>query len=156
MRWLSKYQVYARTVLVAVLALAFGPTTRAAEVNFLYHQTTGTQCPTNCFPDTPIDGLSFTLPATSATYNAALVTLNIPNLTGSGGVSILSQIDGAIFASATTNNTNTPLTIVVKVPLLQRTLPIAAEWSTGNGGTMSTGFASISAILVYGEGQTGQ
>jgi len=49
-----------------------------------------------------------------------------------------------------------PLTIVVKVPLIQRTLPIAAEWSTNTGATISTGFASISAILVYDEGQTGQ
>jgi hypothetical protein len=159
MRLLRKYHVYARTVLVAVFALAFGATTRAASVNFLYHQTTGTQC-SNCFPNTPIDGLAFTLPATSETFNAALVTLNIPNLTlsagGSGGVSVLSQIDGGIFASAVINNTATPLTIVVKVPLIQRTLPIAAEWSTNSGATISTGFASISAILVYDEGQTGQ
>jgi hypothetical protein len=158
MRLHCRYHVYARAVLVAAFALAFGATARAAPVNFLYHQTTGTQC-SNCFPNTPIDGLAFTLPATNATFNAALVTLNIPNLTlsagGSGGVSILSQIDGAIFASAEINSTATPLTIVVKVPLIQRTQPIAAEWLTNSGATISTGFASISAILVFDD-QTGQ
>ena len=157
---LRTHHVYARTVLVAVFALAFGAKTRAAEVNFLYAQTTSAQCSTNCFPNVPIDGLSFTLPAATRTFNAAVVTLNMPNLTLSAGgladVSVLSQINGAVFASAAINNTYTPLTIVVKVSLKRTTQPIAAEWVTSNGATMSTQFSSISAILVKDDSQTDQ
>jgi hypothetical protein len=157
---LRTHHVYARTVLVAVFALAFGAKTRAAEVNFLYAQTTSAQCSTNCFPNVPIDGLSFTLPAATRTFNAAVVTLNMPNLTLSAGgladVSVLSQINGAGFASAAINNTYTPLTIVVKVSLKRTTQPIAAEWVTSNGATMSTQFSSISAILVKDDSQTDQ
>jgi ABC-type enterochelin transport system ATPase subunit len=84
----------------------------------------------------------------------------MPNLTLSAGgladVSVLSQINGAGFASAAINNTYTPLTIVVKVSLKRTTQPIAAEWVTSNGATMSTQFSSISAILVKDDSQTDQ
>jgi hypothetical protein len=153
MTMIYKHPVFARIVLVAVLALAFTATSWAAAGNFLYAQTK-TTLSSSAFPNEPIDGLTITLPAAAEPFNAAVVTLNMPNLslsgTGTAGVSVLSGLDGAEFAGVTIYNGYTSLTIVVRVPLNSAPLPIVAEWVSYSGATITTqNFASISAILVH-------
>jgi hypothetical protein len=155
MTMIHKHPVFARIVLVAVLALAFTATSWAADGNFLYAQTTASQS-SSAFPDVPIGGLSITLPAAAKPFNAAVVTLNMPNLSlsgpGTAGVSVLSGLDLKEFAGVAVYNGYTSLTIVVRVPLNSAPLPIVAEWVTNAGATISTqNFASISAILVHEE-----
>ncbi len=117
----------------------------------------------------PISGLNINLPATSAAYNAAIVTLNMPNLyltriSGqTGPMSGLAQVvapfapEGVVYAEGQigcdtggiTTSGKKPLSIVLEVPLGSAGQNVEAEWFSTSGDTINTDtFASLSAILV--------
>jgi hypothetical protein len=117
---------------------------------------------------TPIDGLSVTLPAASALYNTAIVTLSMPNLYLSAPTSTTDAMSADIEVVAPfapggvvsafggigcdspkiTTSGMKPITIVVKVPLGTTSQFAEAEWDAMNGTVTTQTFASISAILV--------
>src|SRR5579862_6572633 len=78
MKTMKKY-VVARISLAASLAIASMASLNAAE--FFYAQTSATQSYSTFIGPIPVTGLVLTLPAASKDFNAAVVTLNMPNLT---------------------------------------------------------------------------
>jgi hypothetical protein len=74
-----KTNALARISLAVSLALTSAALLSAADS--FYAQTTATQSYSTYIGGIPITGLSFTVPAASKDFNAALVTLNMPNLT---------------------------------------------------------------------------
>ena len=112
--------------------------------------------------------MSLTLPAASKNFNAAVVTLNMPNLTLSDPTSTGAPLGatlqvvapfapgGLVSATSTIGCgtcTSVPATqnstIVVKVPLGTVSQLVTSEWSSNGTCTVTTQtFASISAILV--------
>jgi hypothetical protein len=101
---------------------------------------------------TPIDGLSVTLPAASALYNTAIVTLTMPNLYFSAPTSTTEAMTADIQVVApfapggvvsafggigcdtpgVTISGKKPITIVVKVPLGTTTQFAEGEWDAMN------------------------
>ena len=137
--------------------------------NFLYVSSTATSSYTTYIGPIPIADLSLTLPAANQYFNAAVVTLNMPNLFLSlptsrtipmaATISVVAPFapGGVLIASGgigcDNNNVHTsglkPLTIVVKVPLTTGTQLVEAEWASNGTSTVTTHtFASLSAILV--------
>jgi hypothetical protein len=161
-----KTTVLARLLLTVSLVITSAASLSAAE--FYYAQTTATQSYSTFVGSIPVTGLSLTLPAASKDFNAALVTLNMPNLTLSNPTSQGAALGATIqvvapfapggFVSATATIgcdtcTRVPgtqdATIVVKVPLGTTSQLAEAEWSSNGSCTVTTqAFASISAILV--------
>ena len=154
--------------LAAVLLFASSRANSAAlPNNLLYASTTATQSYTTSIGPIPISGLTLTLPAASAAYNTAIVTLNMPNLflrAPASATTIMSaelqivapEALGGFVAAIGSIGCDTakisksgikPLTIVLKVPLGPATQPVEAEWATTDN-TVTTEFdASISAVL---------
>ena len=136
---------------------------------FYYAQTTTTQSYSTFIGPIPVGGLALNLPAATKQFNAALVTLNMPNLTlstpTSPGAALGATIElvapfapgGLVNAVATIGCdtcTKVPetqtVTIVFKVPLGSTSQGVEAEWSSNGSCTVTTQtFASISAILVH-------
>jgi hypothetical protein len=153
---------------VALLALTAAAPQFASAAEALYAQTTTTQSYTTFIGPIPIDGLSLNLPAATTAYNAAIVTLNLPNLTLSQPTSKTEKMAaqfqivapfspaglviaiGAIGCDTVgINNSGTkPLTIVLEVPLGSASQAVEGEWSSTGGTVTTQTFASISAILV--------
>jgi hypothetical protein len=161
-----KIRPLARFSVAISLAAASAASLGAAE--FFYAQTTATQSYSTYIGPIPITGLALSLPAESKTFNAAVITLNMPNLTLSeptspggplaatiqviapntpvGLISATSSIGCNSCASLpATQNT----TIVVRIPLGATPQQVMAEWASNGMCTVTTQtFASISAILV--------
>jgi hypothetical protein len=151
----------------ALVALTAAAPRSGFAAEALYAQTT-TQSYTTFIGPIPIDGLSLNLPVATTAYNAAIVTLNLPNLTLSQPTSktekmaaqfqIVAPFSPAGLVSASgaigcdtvgINNSGTkPLTIVLEVPLGTTSQPVEGEWSSTGGTVTTETFASISAILV--------
>src|ERR1700677_367624 len=74
-----KLHISAQLAILACLALTAASPLFAAG-DFLYVDTTATLSYTTFVGPTPIPGLGLTLPAAGTTFNAAVVTLNMPNL----------------------------------------------------------------------------
>lgn len=162
-----KLYISAPLAIFACLALTPASALFAAD-NFLYVDTTATLSYTTYVGPTPIPGLELTLPAASTAYNAAVVTLNMPNLymnqpTARTPMSATLQViapsspQGLVSATGeigcdTTNistSAKKPITIVVAVPLGTVAQPVTAEWASNGSSTVNTEtFASLSAILV--------
>ncbi len=134
----------------------------------LYTDITTTQSYTTFVGLIPISGLSLTLPAATADYNAAIVTLDMPNLRLSHPTSSTEPMSAQIQVVAPFSPAGVvsafggigcdtpgikvsaikPITMVIEVPLGSTTQPVEGEWDS-TGGTVSTEqFASISAILI--------
>lgn len=158
-------KLLARLSLAASLALAATASLNAAE--FYYQQTTSTYTYSTFIGPTPIGNLVLTLPAASKDFNAALVTLNVPNITLSNpdpAGSALSAVFEIVaptpseFLEATATvgcdtckslPANQGVTLVMMVPLGTDTQLVSSEFSTtGNCTATVSAFASISAILV--------
>jgi len=124
-------------------------------------QNTSSQTPV------PMTGQSFDLLAATTNYNAAVVTLDVPNLRlantqatdiGADVSVLLSGVTTVATGSVSTdfnlqlissNATIKPLTVTVLITLLSGIQSVAAEWNgTNNGSVYSDGFASLSAVLV--------
>jgi hypothetical protein len=136
--------------------------------NLVYVASTTAQSYSTFVGPIPIDGLSLTLPAATAEYNAAIVTLSMPNLyftnptsetnAMSAEISIVAPFspEGVVSANGgigcdTTHVASSgrkPITLVLKVPLGTTTQQAEAEWSAVFGTLNTDTFASISAILV--------
>ncbi|HTQ57871.1 MAG TPA: hypothetical protein VMI94_25570 [Bryobacteraceae bacterium] len=154
----------------AALAMAaLGADAPAAAAEFYYASTTATQSYSTFIGPIPITGLSLTLPAASSHFNAAMVTLNMPNLFLSDNTStttpMAAQLSivapfspaGVLIAGGGIgcDNVNVktsglkPLTIVLLVPLGANSQPVEGEWNSNGSSTVTTStFASLSAILV--------
>jgi|HubBroStandDraft_1064217.scaffolds.fasta_scaffold01016_21 hypothetical protein len=162
-----KTNVVARLSLAVSLAAASTASLRAAE--FFYAQTTATQSYSTFVGPIPIGGLAFVVPPASKDFNAAVITLNLPNLTLSDptttGAILGATLQlvapfssaGPVVATATIGGcdkcTSVPgtqgVTIVAKIPLSTVSEPVEAEWESNGNCTVTTqSFASISAILV--------
>jgi hypothetical protein len=124
-------------------------------------QSTGSQTPVS------MTDLSFDLPAASADYNAALVTLDLPNLyltygttsyTWAGSVDLLLSgvttiaqgwISADVRLSSHDHPGSKPLTIVVRIGLLDGPQSVQAQWfGARSSGLSEKTFASLSAVLV--------
>jgi hypothetical protein len=105
-----------------------------------------------------IEGLNFTLPHATPGFNAALVTVNIPQPYADGGTSngIQYQIDvngaskaNGMWTNQTSQNGRSPFTMVALVPLTSATQFVQAQWLAVRNGTAHLGgSASMSALLV--------
>ncbi len=155
------------TAAVAVFAVSI---VSGAEVpaNSLYVSTDADLSYTTFVGPIPVGNLSLTLPASSALYNTAIVTLNMPNLylsnptsetaTMSAEISIVAPFaPGGLVAAVggigcdapkVATSGKKPITIVLKVPLGSSSQYAEAEWDSTNGTVNTDTFASISAILV--------
>jgi hypothetical protein len=72
-------RVFWQIVPVALLALTFIASPCLA-ADFVYASTTATQSYSTFLGPVPITGLSITVPAATANFNTAVITLNMPNL----------------------------------------------------------------------------
>lgn len=162
--------MHSRLLQLAACTLVMLSAATAADLapNALYAAITNTQSYSTFVGPIPIDGLSVNLPAASGLYNAAIVTLSMPNLNlsapSSESVQMSAQLeliapfspDGIIqgFGSIGCDTTRVttsgmkPLTIVLKVPLGTTAQPVEAEWSALDNTVTTQDFASISAILI--------
>jgi len=158
----GKRMIFAQLALAAVFALTLAASLQA-QVSDLYVSTIATEA-TGSQTAVAINGLSFDLPAATATQQWALVTLNMPDLylkgTPSSGalggeVSLVlsgvttvatGQISADVVGAGTTGRK--PMTIVVKISLLPGIQSVAAYWNGVRGSQIhSDTFASLSAIL---------
>lgn len=140
--------------------------------DFVYASTTATQSYGTYIGPIPITGLSITVPAATANFNTAVITLNMPNLflsqpapknimgatlqiaapaSSAGPVVAIGGI-GCDNANVLTSGPK-PFTMVAKIPLSSLPLLVEAEWSsnpatTGTVTVTTQTFASLSAILV--------
>jgi len=160
-----KTVVLARLSLTTSLALALTASLNAADV--FYAQTTATQSYSTFVGPIPVNGLVLTLPPASKDFNAAIVTLNMPNLTLSNpttkGAALGATLEivapfapGGLLSAGSTIGCDTctslpatqNTTIVMKVPLGTTPQEVTSEWSSnGNCTVTTTTFASLSAIL---------
>jgi hypothetical protein len=156
-----------RFAAIAVLAIS-AASGASLPANSVYASTSAALSYSTFVGPIPIDGLSITLPAATAEYNAAIVTLSMPNLYFTNPTSktipmsanlqivapfapggIVSAVGGVGCDSPNvTFSAMKPLTIVLKVPLGTTSQPAEAEWSSNDGTVNTEEFASISAILV--------
>lgn len=154
-----------RTCIIAQIAIgvfiAFASTASLSAQVAFYAETTATLSTASTVA-VPIPGLTFTLPAATATNEAALVTLNLPNLnlTYPSGICecpyagfVQISVDGVSVAQggiAIQAGLPTPMTVVAKVPRTSVTQTIEATWGVteGTDGLNTNTFASLSAILV--------
>jgi hypothetical protein len=162
-----KRNVIARLCLAVSLATASAASLGAAE--FYYAETTATLSYTTEIGPIPIPGLTFMVPAESKDFNAAVITLSMPNLFLSQQTSKTVPMAATLqivapFASSgpvpgfggigcdspdITLSGTKPLTIVTKIPLGAVAQPVEAEWFSNGTSTVNTQiFASLSAILV--------
>jgi hypothetical protein len=143
--------------------------------NSLYAEADGSQS-TSSKTAVPIAGLSFNLPAKTAEYDTAVVTLDLPNLYLSQGfgngywggeasilVGATAVASGTIGADcpyhfcgsdplAGTGEGRKPLTVVVRVKLLAEPQTVQAVWNGSDEATINTDtFASLSGILIKGD-----
>jgi hypothetical protein len=162
-----KTQVLARLVLCSSMAIASTASLGAAE--FYYASTTATLTYSTYIGPIPITGLSFIVPAASADFNTAVVTLSMPNLflsdqtskdipmaaelqivaplASSGPLAALGYI-GCDSAGVTTSGPK-PITLVTRIALGATSQPVEAEWNSNGTSSVTTQyFASLSAILV--------
>jgi len=162
-----KRNVPAQLAMLACCAFTAVSPLAAAE-NFLYIDSTATSSYTTFVGATPIPGLELNLPAATAAYNTAVVTLNMPNLylsqptskttPMSAGLQVVAPFSpsGLISASGSigcdtggiATSAKKPITIVVAVPLGSVSQLVEAEWSSLGGTVTTDTFASLSAILV--------
>ena len=153
---------------IAVFAAAMATQGSVSAAVGLYAQTTATQSYTTFVGPIPIDGLSLNLPAATAAFNAAIVTLSMPNLRLTNPTSKTEPMSAEIqvvapfspagvvsaFGGIGCDTTGVaisglkPLTIVIEVPLGTMTQPVEGEWDSTAGTVSTEQFASISAILV--------
>lgn len=168
MQTIRNVHPFARIMTLSLAALAATSSVCAAG-DFFYAEITSTQSYSTFIGPIPINGLSINLPASSTHFNAAVVTLNMPNLFLSNNTSKTTPMaatlqivapfspSGVLIASGgigcdTVNVVTSglkPLTMVLKVPLGTTTQPVEAEWDSNGTSTVTTQtFASISAILV--------
>jgi hypothetical protein len=156
---------------VALLALTLMASPCVA-AEFAYASTTATQSYGAFIGPVPIAGLTITLPAASASFNTAVITLNMPNLflsqpTAANVMAATLQIvapassAGPVVATGEIGCDNAdiltsgpkPFTIVAKVPLSGVLQIVEAEWfsnppATGIVTVTTQTFASLSAIMV--------
>jgi hypothetical protein len=162
----SNPHVPARIAMLVAALLATPLACPAADA--FYAQTTTTQSYSTYIGPIPISGLSFTIPAASTRFNAALVTLSLPNLFLSDNTSKTTpmaatfQIVGTGLDGTTVGNGGIgcdnvnvatsgikPFSMTLLVPLNGDTQMVMAEWASNGTSTVTTQtFASISAILV--------
>src|ERR1035438_8249828 len=71
---------YAPARIAMLIAALFSTAMVCPAADVFYAPTTTTQSYTTFVGPTPVSGLSFTIPAASTYFNAALVTLSMPNL----------------------------------------------------------------------------
>jgi hypothetical protein len=153
--------VFTQIALVAFLALTTN-SLFAQSQNLIYVETTETLSTTSQTP-LPITGLSLTLPAVSTKYNAALVTLDMPNWFFNGTAvghlaGQLSIVVGENTVATATGSCDTlsrggsgakATTLVVRVGLISNTQNVEAVWNGLHGGAVNMNqFGSLSAILV--------
>ena len=151
-----------------VIAALFSVAMVCPAADVFYAQTKATESYTTYVGPTPIGGLSFTIPAASTHFNAALVTLSMPNLflsdntsktipmaatlqivgTGPAGTTVESGGIGCDNVNVTTSGIK-PFSMTLLVPLNSDTQTVMAEWASNGTSTVTTQtFASLSAILV--------
>jgi hypothetical protein len=164
---MKNFNAYAPARIATLIAALFSAAMVCPAADVFYAQTTTTQSYTTFVGPIPIGGLSFTIPAASARFNAALVTLSMPNLflsdntsktipmaatlqivsTGSAGTTIATGAIGCDNVNVTTSGTK-PFSMTVLVPLNSDTQTVTAEWASNGTSTVTTEtLASISAIL---------
>lgn len=163
----NKHAILARLAAGVLFALCAA---NAANLpaNSEYAATTATQSYSTFVGPIPINGLSLTLPQSTAAYNTAIVTLSMPNLflsvptsetlAMSAEISMVAPFAPGGLVSAVGGigcdspkivlSGKKPITIVLSVPLGTTTQPVEAEWSSTAGTVTTESFASISAILV--------
>jgi len=162
-----KTKLLARLLLCA--SLAIGSTASLGAAEFYYASTTATLTYSTEVGPVPITGLSFNVPAASANFNTAVITLSMPNLflsnqtsqdtpmaatlqivtpfASTGPVAAIGYI-GCDSARITTSGPK-PITMVTKIPLGSTSQIVEAEWfSNGTSSVTTQYFASLSAILV--------
>lgn len=156
------------TELAATEALALTANGSLLEQSLLYAQTTAPLATTAQFP-VPITGLAFALPAHTAAYGSAIVTLSLPDLylTGPGlrgrslGGVVYVKVDGVVAAerrisakalSGGAGNCRKPMTIVVKIELDSTAQRVEAAWQGIRNSTITMDdFGCISAMLLKTE-----
>ena len=157
-----KHIAFAQIALLAFLALS-ATGSLFAQQNVFYAHTTNT-INTNSTSFVAIPGLSFTLPAASTTYNAAVVTVDMPNLYLSGispngnlGGDVGISANGAIVAQGSISSDTlssgvtgrNPMTVVALVSLASNPRTVEAVWEGGQGDFINNDtFGSLTAILV--------
>jgi hypothetical protein len=161
-----------RKVRMQLILMLFAVLTSTASVcaagDFLYVSTTDTLSYSTYVGQTPIPGLSLTLPAAGKYFNTAVVTLNMPNLflseptsqtipmaatisitapSAPGGILV---VNGGIGCDSTDvlRSGLKPITIVAKVPLSATSQQVEAEWADVGSTVTTQTYASLSAILV--------
>src|SRR5450432_3372048 len=147
-----KAMVLTQLILTAAIARA-ADIPGAAAATALYAETRATTSYTTFVGPIPVNGLSITLPAASTAHNAALVTLNMPNLTLSAPTSTTSSMsatleivapfspkgvliaDGGIGCDSpkVVTSGKKPISITLLVPLGTATQPVEAEWFSETG-----------------------
>lgn len=165
---MMKSKPHAPARIAMLIAALFATVLVCPAADAFYAQTTTTQSYSTFIGPIPISGLSFTIPAASSHFNAALVTLSLPNLflsdntsktipmaatfqivgTGLDGTTVASGGIGCDNVNVTTSGIK-PFSMTLLVPLNGDTQMVMAEWASNGTSTVTTQtFASISAILV--------
>lgn len=144
----------------ALIALSMGASSAAqAQSTTLYAQIIGAPS-VSSEQLIDISGLSFQLPAASATEKSALITLNVPAPYAAGsnypGIVFGINVNGVVVAQGAFTYSDQspssygrmPVTVVVKVPLQLHPSQVRAQWASVRGSTgVIDSFASLSAIL---------
>ena len=165
---MMKFNPHAPGRIAMLIAALLATALVCPAANGFYRETTTTQSYSTFIGPIPISGLSFTIPAASSRFNAALVTLSLPNLflsdntgktipmaatfqivgTGIDGTTVASGGIGCDNVNVTTSGIK-PFSMTLLVPLNGDTQTVMAEWASNGTSTVTTQtFASISADIL--------
>jgi hypothetical protein len=165
---MMKSNAHVPTRIAMLIAALFATALVCSAADAFYAETTTTQSYSTYIGPIPISGLSFTIPAANTRFNAALVTLSLPNLflsdntsktipmaatfqivgTGPDGTTVATGGIGCDNVNVITSGIK-PFSMTLLVPLNGEAQTVMAEWASNGTSTITTQtFASISAILV--------